>query len=95
MNTVIFDFSEINNYDEFYAALRSKMELPDFFENNLDALYDTITGYVKLPLEIEFVNMNLSQLDTFSGLVATLEEADEELDDFKFSYFVEQYDDIL
>ena len=67
--------------------------LPEFFGENLDALNDAITGFVELPLHIEFVNMSVEQLETFEDLLLTLEDIEEELDDFTFAYYLLQYED--
>lgn len=93
MNTVFIDFTDIGDYDDFYAQLREKLTLPEFFGDNLDALYDSLTGFVELPLHIEFVNMSVDQLEIFEDLLVTLEDADDELDDFTFTYYLEQYED--
>ena len=93
MNTVYIDFVELGDYDDFYAQLKEKLTLPEFFGDNLDALYDSITGFDALPLHLEFVNMSVEQLETFEDLLVTLEDADDELDDFTFAYYLEQYED--
>lgn len=93
MNTVYIDFTEIGDMEDFFDQLKEKLKLPETFGDNLDALYDSITGFVELPLHIEFVNMSVEQLEDFEDLLTTLEEADEELDDFSFSYYLEQYED--
>ena len=93
MNTVYIDFIEIGDMEDFFDQLKEKLKLPETFGDNLDALYDSITGFVELPLHIEFVNMSVEQLEDFEDLLTTLEEADEELDDFSFSYYLEQYED--
>ena len=93
MNTVYIDFTDIGDYDDFYAQLKEKLTLPEFFGDNLDALYDSLTGFVELPLYIEFVNMSVDQLEIFEDLLVTLEDADDELDDFTFTYYLEQYED--
>ena len=59
----------------------------------MDALYDSLTGFVELPLHLEFVNMTVNHLEIFEDLLSTLEEVEEELEDFSFSYFLEQYED--
>lgn len=92
-NTVYIDFAELGDYDDFYVQLKEKLKLPEFFGDNLDALYDSITGFVALPLHLEFVNMSVEQLKTFEDLLVTLEDADDELDDFTFAYYLEQYED--
>ena len=93
MNTVFIDFTEIGDLEDFYDQLKEKLKLPETFGDNLDALYDSITGSVELPLHIEFVNMSVEQLEDFEDLLTTLEDADEELEDFSFSYYLEQYED--
>ena len=93
MKTIYIDFTEIGDYEEFYEQLKEKLELPEFFGDNLDALYDSLTGFVEMPLHIEFVNMGVDQLEDFEDLLTTLEDADEELEDFSFAYYLEQYED--
>ena len=93
MNTVYIDFIEIGDMEDFFDQLKEKLKLPETFGDNLDALYDSITGSVELPLHIEFVNMSVEQLEDFEDLLTTLEDADEELEDFSFSYYLEQYED--
>ena len=93
MKTIYIDFAEIGDYEEFYEQLKEKLELPEFFGDNLDALYDSLTGFVKMPLHVEFVNMGVDQLEDFEDLLTTLEDADEELDEFSFAYYLEQYED--
>ncbi len=93
MNTVYIDFIEIGDMEDFFDQLKEKLKLPGTFGDNLDALYDSITGFVELPLHLEFVNMSVEQLEDFEDLLTTLEDADEELEDFSFSYYLEQYED--
>lgn len=93
MKTVYIDFTDLGDYEDFYAQLKEKLKLPETFGDNLDALYDSLTGFVEMPLHIEFVNMNVEQLETFEDLLVTLEEAEEELEDFTFAYFLVQYED--
>lgn len=93
MKTIYIDFSEISDEEDFFAQLREKLSLPEHFGNNLDALYDTITGDLEMPLRIEFVNMNVEQLEHFEDLLTTLEDAEDETEGFSFAYFLEQYED--
>ena len=93
MKTIYIDFSEIGDEEYFFVQLREKLSLPEHFGNNLDALYDTITGDLEMPLRIEFVNMNVEQLEHFEDLLTTLEDAEDETEGFSFAYFLEQYED--
>lgn len=93
MKTVYIDFTDIGDDEDFYAQLKEKLILPEYFGDNLDALYDSITGAVELPLHIEFVNMSVEQLEHFEDLLTTLEDAEDEVEEFTFSYYLEQYED--
>lgn len=93
MKTIYIDFTEIGDYEEFYAQLKEKLTLPEFFGDNLDALNDFISGFSELPLHLEFVNLSVDQLETFEDLLLTLEDAEEEVEGFTFAYYLEQYED--
>ena len=93
MKTIYIDFSEIGDEQDFYQQLKQKLSLPENFGDNLDALYDSLTGFVELPLHLEFINMSVNQLEDFETLLETLEEADEEIEGFSFTYFLEQFED--
>lgn len=93
MKTIYIDFVEIGDEEDFYTQLKEKIDLPEHFGDNLDALYDVISGDVELPLHIEFVNMSVEQLDIFEEIIGVLEDLDDDMEDFTFSYYLEQYED--
>ena len=93
MKTIYINFSEIGDEQDFYQQLKEKLSLPENFGDNLDALYDSLTGFVELPLHLELVNMSVNQLEDFETLLETLEEADEKTEGFSFTYFLEQFED--
>lgn len=72
---IVFDFDKINSLEEFYAVTRKKLQLPDYFGNNLDALYDCLTGYIGLPVKITFTHLSKEQLTAFDGIIKTFEDA--------------------
>ena len=90
---VYIDFLEIGDYEDFYAQLKEKLTLPEHFGDNLDALFDVITGELEMPIHLEFVNMSVEQLEIFEDLLTTLEDAEDEVQDFTFAYYLEQYED--
>lgn len=93
MKTIYIDFIDIGDVEDFYLQLKEKIQLPEYFGNNLDALYDVISGHLELPLHLEFVNMRVDQLEDFEEVLITLEEAEDEVEGFSFSYYLEQYED--
>lgn len=93
MNTIYIDFTEIGDYEDFYTQLKEKVKLPEHFGDNLDALSDVISGDLEMPLHLEFVNMSVEHLELFEDLLTTLEDAEDEVEDFTFTYYLEQYED--
>lgn len=93
MNTTYIDFADLGDYEDFYAQLKEKVKIPEHFGDNLDALSDVISGELEMPLHLEFVNMSVDQLETFEDLLTTLEDTEDNVEDFSFAYYLEQYDD--
>lgn len=93
MKTIYIDFSDLGDYEDFYAQLKEKLELPAHFGDNLDALADVISGDLEMPLHLEFVNMSVDQLEIFEDLLTTLEDSEDEVEGFSFAYYLEQYED--
>lgn len=93
MKEIYIDFINIGDYEDFYTELKSKLELPQHFGDNLDALSDVISGGLEMPLHIEFVNMSVDQLELFEDLLTTLEDLEDEVEGFTFTYYLEQYED--
>lgn len=92
MKNIKIDFTDIGDYEDFYAELKSKISLPDYFGDNLDALSDVISGELELPFHIEFINMSVDQLEIFEDLLETLEDAEDEVEGFSFSFYLEQFE---
>ncbi|MDL1913623.1 MAG: barnase inhibitor [Bergeyella sp.] len=92
MKNVQIDFTCLGDYEDFYACLRENLPLPEYFGDNLDALCDVIEGELPLPLCLEFVNMQVEQLEAFEDLIATLEELSTEIEGFSFAYFLRTYE---
>ena len=65
MSTIYIDFTDIGDDEDFYAQLKEKLPLPEYFGDNLDALSDVIKGELEMPLHLEFVNMTVDQLEIF------------------------------
>ena len=68
MKTIYIDFSEIGDEQDFYQQLKEKLSLPENFGDNLDALYDSLTGFVELPLHLEFVSFDFTICLYFCGI---------------------------
>lgn len=91
MRNIIFNFEKIETMDDFYQTAVKELSLPDYFGNNLDALWDVLTAEIKLPIKIEFENLTLEKLETFEQLTNLFEDACAELgNDFQFEYYLKE-----
>ncbi|HDK7166202.1 TPA: barstar family protein [Clostridium botulinum] len=84
---IIIDGSKINDKNQFHEYIKEIMELPEYYGENLDALWDCITGWITLPVKIEWTNYAVSKErlgDYVDKILETFKEAEEELgEDFK------------
>ncbi len=88
MKRIVFDFKKIKNKKDFYNELAEKVQLPEYFGNNLDALWDIITsGEIDLPTEVIFINFDNRKNKFFVSLEELFKDAEKETDKkivFKF-----------
>lgn len=83
---VIIDGNQINSKEGLHKILKEKLELPDYYSNNLDALYDCLTGWVELPMTIIWLNYTESKNrlgDYADKVLEVFKEVEEELDGFQ------------
>ncbi|MGJ7030389.1 barstar family protein [Niabella hirudinis] len=91
MKEIIFDFDRIGTKADFYKTAITKLELPEYFGNNLDALYDVLTGAIALPVKVRFENLSLGQLETFEDIITVFEDAAFELEEqLIFEYYLKK-----
>ena len=85
--TIILDFDNIHSLQAFYSVCKKKLQLPDHFGNNLDALWDCITAYLELPIIINFINLTPYHLKKFQKQIELFRDAEKELDgELTFEY---------
>lgn len=53
--TITIDVSNIKTTKELHLLLKKVFELPDFYGENWNAFWDTITGFIELPMKIQFI----------------------------------------
>ncbi len=54
-NKIIIDFSECQYVGSLHNEIKSKLNLSDWYGGNLDALWDSLTGIIETPVEIEVI----------------------------------------
>ncbi|MED2941804.1 barstar family protein [Bacillus swezeyi] len=87
MNKVILNGESILSISDLHKELKKQLGLPDYYGENLDALWDCLTGWVNMPLVIEWKHVEKSRVylgDKASAYLQLFREAEEELDGFQF-----------
>lgn len=55
MRNIEIDFSHCKYPMDFHTEIKEKLELPEWYGNNLDALWDMLTGYIETPINITVI----------------------------------------
>ncbi|WP_345826777.1 barstar family protein [Pantoea sp. BRR-3P] len=81
MLTLHFDFQTLPDRQAFYRALVQQSAATDDFGNNLDALWDWLTGGMALPATLVLQHAEDASVSAeFAPVLALLEEAQQQLD---------------
>lgn len=86
MKMVTINGEDFHTIAELHDTLQQKLELPDFYGKNLDALWDCLTGMIELPLQMEWLNYDVSRErlgDKADQVLSVLEEAQAEGNGFR------------
>lgn len=77
--TFELDFSECSTWGEIYREIKKKLELPDWCGENLDALWDAVTGMMYTPAQITVSKKvkNNSLAADVQQIISVLYEAEE------------------
>ena len=73
------DFSECSTWGEVYREIKKRLELPDWCGENLDALWDAVTGMMYTPAQITVSKKvkNNSLAADVQQIISVLYEAEE------------------
>lgn len=55
MRSIIIDFSKCKYPMDLHNTIREKLNLPEWYGNNLDALWDMLTGFIETPVNITVI----------------------------------------
>ncbi|RPD96073.1 Barstar, RNAse (barnase) inhibitor [Candidatus Pantoea deserta] len=81
MLTITLDFHRLTDRHALYQTLAQQSHCPFAFGNNLDALWDWLTGGMALPARIRLRHAaELHNSDEFGAVLALLEEAAQALE---------------
>ncbi|MGG0156521.1 barstar family protein [Bacillus velezensis] len=83
MEIVIIDGKDVTSIEALHRILEDQLDFPDFYGENLNALWDCLTGWIEYPLTLVWKNFEISQKELGSDADDVLElfqEAQAELD---------------
>lgn len=86
MDKLILEGSKIFNMEEFHKVLKEELDFPDYYGENLDALWDCLTGWIDLPLKIIWKDYRKSKEllgKDAERMLQLLKEAEKELKGLK------------
>lgn len=90
MKNIIIDFSKCKYPLDLHKEIREKLNLPEWYGNNLDALWDMLTGFIETPINITVVfkpetkaSENLKE--NVLKIIETFKEAAEEDEEIGFN----------
>lgn len=66
MTKYIFNRNEFVWAEEFYNLIQKRMNLPNWFGKNADALWDMLTGYIKTPCEITLIGFDIEENNEYN-----------------------------
>ena len=90
MKIIVIDFSKCKYPMDLHNEIRKKLELPEWYGNNLDALWDMLTGFIETPIEITVIykpeNKAAENLkENVLKVIETFKEASEEDEEIKIN----------
>ena len=55
MKNIVVDFSLCKYPMDLHKEIRGKLDLPEWYGNNLSALWDMLTGFIETPVSITVI----------------------------------------
>ncbi|OYD06607.1 barstar family protein [Paludifilum halophilum] len=78
----------MSNQKELHLELKKVLDLPTYYGKNLDVLWDCLTGWVSLPITLEWRNFNQCKKNIREYADKVIETTEKELDgNFKLVVF--------
>ncbi|MBE7028325.1 MAG: barnase inhibitor [Ruminococcaceae bacterium] len=63
MKEITIDFTSCKSGKDLHTELKNKLELPNFYGENADALWDCLTGFCETPMRVYIKKSKLELVD--------------------------------
>jgi ribonuclease inhibitor len=86
MRIVNIDTTSCSTPDQLHEVLRQQLDFPAYYGKNLDALWDCLTGWVQMPLTVEWCGIAEARQtigDYVDKVLETFQQAEQEVEGFK------------
>jgi len=86
MSVVTLNSDEFSSIEELHVLLKEKLKLPEYYGNNLDALWDCLTGGTEQPLTLIWIGHEECKLkigEYADKLASIFQAAEQEVEGFK------------
>ena len=87
LRRLTLDFSECRYLGEIYAHIKDVLELPQWCGENLDALWDAVTGMMYTPAEVTIIpKVRRKELqEDVKEIITVFQEAQQEYNEISIS----------
>ncbi|WP_407666943.1 barstar family protein [Mucilaginibacter sabulilitoris] len=58
---IIIDGERIRNIEDFHLEIKEKLKFPEYYGENMNALWDCLTSSIELPVTLIWKNVNISK----------------------------------
>ncbi|MBB6108062.1 barstar family protein [Mucilaginibacter lappiensis] len=86
---ITIEGERIKTINDFHLEIKKKLTFPEYYGENLDALWDCLTSSIDLPVTLIWRNADRSKVslgDGFNSIVDVLSSAEKEIDGFRVRY---------
>ena len=90
MKNIVIDFSKCKYPLDLHNEIKEKLNLPEWYGNNLDGLWDMLTGFIETPINITVVFKPETKAvenlkENVLKIIETFKEAAEEDEEIEFN----------
>ncbi|MGF7037363.1 barstar family protein [Mucilaginibacter lappiensis] len=86
---IIIEGERITTIDDFHLEIKKKLGFPEYYGENLNALWDCLTSSIDLPVTLIWRNFDISKANLeneFNSIIDLFSSAEKEINGFSIRY---------